>query len=63
MSDGAATPHCAAVVFFLLAGISLLCMGALRGFGIVIPDVSEVADTSTADGGDIACTVLLVVRL
>ena len=50
MSEGAATPHCAALVFFLLAGISLLCMGALRGFGIVTPDVSEVAETSTADG-------------
>lgn len=36
-------------------------MGALKGFGIVIPDVSEVADTSTADGGAIACTVLVIV--
>jgi hypothetical protein len=34
-------------------------MGAVRGFGIVIPVVSVSAETSMADGGAIMCLVLV----
>jgi hypothetical protein len=54
VSDGAATPHCAALVFLLLPLTSLLCTGALNGFGMITPEVSETADTSIAEGGDMA---------
>jgi hypothetical protein len=49
VSDGAATPHCAAFVFLLLPLTSLLWTGALNGFGMVTPEVSEMADTSIAE--------------
>jgi hypothetical protein len=59
VSDGAATPHCAAFVFLLLPLTSLLWTGALNGFGMVIPEVSEMADTSIAEGGAIVYNRML----
>jgi hypothetical protein len=46
-------PHCDLLVFFLLPKMLLLAIGAVRGFGIVIPVVSVSAETSMADGGAI----------
>lgn len=51
MSDAAAIPHCDLFAFFLLPKMSLLVIGAMRGFGIVIPVVSDSAETSIAEGG------------
>lgn len=51
MSAAAAMPHCDLLVFFRLPSISLLVIGAVSGFGIVMPVVSVSAETSMADGG------------
>lgn len=37
--------------FFLRPRISLLAIGTVSGFGIVMPDVSDSAVTSIAEGG------------
>jgi hypothetical protein len=52
-------PHWALFVFFLLPWISLLCTGAVRGLGSVMPEVSDSAVTSIAEGG--AMVVLILV--
>jgi hypothetical protein len=51
VSEAAAIPHCDLLVFFLLPKMSLLVIGAVRGFGIVTPVVSVSAETSIAEGG------------
>lgn len=59
MSEAAAMPHCDLFVFFRRPSISLLLMGAVRGFGIVMPVVSVSPETSMADGGAMMCLVLV----
>jgi hypothetical protein len=49
VSEAAAIPHCDLLVFFLLPKMSLLVIGAVRGFGIVTPVVSVSAETSIAE--------------
>ena len=51
MSDAAAIPHCDFPAFLLRPKISLLAIGTVSGFGMVIPDVSDSAVTSIAEGG------------
>jgi hypothetical protein len=52
-------PHWALFVFFLLPWISLLCTGAVKGLGSVIPEVSDSAVTSIAEGGAMIVLILL----
>lgn len=60
-------PHCELLAFFLLPKMSLLVMGAVRGLGRVMPEVSVSAVTSMAEGGAISecriglCSCFLIV--